>query len=1285
MRAFMAVILSACLMLSSVTPSLAAGLPVNPLKGVARVVRVKPVELAGANKTFTALIKPSSKLFRVYTPDVRLPGVSATLPGIKITGASPTVPQIYSATSQAVLGGFSIKGLSGTQIHSQYVYNVLMPTLLDTGLVPSTAQMMETEEVLKGFVTGKSEWHSTAMEVDQRGKALVTFAVITEDAQEAVGLIQNFLDRGYGAYNGLADTQAITACLILGEPGEAFLRDLAAQRQAEGLTVSNGWKGAKELISDLELSDELIGNYQAEALDLEYVKEFKAARARVQEKFNQAAAQQEVTDQLSVNASAAVRTEVAAERAKAAEMPELGESADLSMGTSEIPSGLQNQAVGNTANANAAAETPSNLDEDALAQLIEKGINKARVKLQTREIQNDSTYASLLGEQVRADLEAAGVALNSPDVVNAVNFALLSELPDAPLLRQQTVDAITGRKLSLFKQLGRNFATRLSGKMVNLSEGDLGQIEQAVLKTLVEDNLTIDYQQLRAAIKRDVTLVKSGPDSFVEKDENGNMVEYSYTKEVHDFSRLLDNLVPADLRFEPRAEHLGFRPRIMETGVKEFPYLYTSILLKSREKDVNGFTASRKNIYTVVLSDDASIFKKLKSGWSLVTDTYGNLYKTDGKTKKIIYDRKVSVVHLKGLGDMPVVVIQKTNDRLKALNLIFSVMGFSSTGRFLNGSLESQYGGVLGGHAGAWATGLSTGVYLTNILPIVPKIGLKAQVQKHGGAAVLKTLMPVSLGMFAWATIANITGADPNGWGTLVPVIASILASGVTSAAIQQNANPAAKRMKKGKNADELVAGGQLFKTIGSMGAYAAYAAAAALLGKWQYMYAILGIPTALSLMALWTTDLPLPRAQKAIKNISNKLQEVKEKGKVSDWQFFKDPAIGLLFGGLLIFCGSETQASTATKSIMTGLLHSWEIVKTGVNHAADFISRTLPWMHDVSPAVVSDALSTLITGIFTMGPVFAGRLAAKGLLGKLNGVEKVNQKLMLSSAVITLGLMGGMYALGPAAGAALLPMVIGVNALLGNMFTFSFNIMKEHDKKKYNNAFDTLTGALSTAAVIGCFLIPTLINTFITAPVPADATAEMAAQIKQQLAFDQLIVPIGLILTAVLANYRHFANPFDWSKPMSGKALTKLQTSVVDQMQIFGSKGNLLSDAVNVMTAKENPTVPVAEIEKLATKEVARMKTDLAALFEVSVEEFDEILAAGTSKKITESALRRLCDKLGISFKKFKKGMNDDSVRVLESRLYNEIMRRVQTSLDDRANSLDDNMGDDPQPQPAM
>ncbi|MBO4674879.1 MAG: hypothetical protein J5601_02180, partial [Elusimicrobiaceae bacterium] len=535
-------------------------------------------------------------------------------------------------------------------------------------------------------------------------------------------------------------------------------------------------------------------------------------------------------------------------------------------------------------NGNNAQQTPLSSEQiysEKLAQFIEQGINKARVLLQAREIQNDSEYAILLGIQIRAELKEAGVVLNAPETIDAVNFALLSELPDSPLLRQQTVDVITGRELSLFKKLGRMLATRLSGKMVDLKEDDLGKIEQAVLKTLVEDNLAIDYQQLRAAIHKDVTLIKSEQDSFIEKDEEGHFVEYSYTKETHDFSRLLEKIAPEELRFEERSEHLGFRPRILQTGVKDFPYLYTSILLKTRKKDADGHTTIRKNIYTVVLSDDAGIFKKLKPGWSLVTDTYGNLYKTNGKTKKIIYDRKISVVHLKGLENMPVVVIQKTKDRLKALNLTFSVMGFSSTGRFLNGSLESQYGGILGGNAGTVATGLSTGVYFTNIAPL---IGLKTWVQRRGGGTVVKTLMPFSLVAFAWATVANVTGVDPHGWGTLLPVIASIFASGITSAAIQQNANPAAKRMKKGKNADELVAGGQLFKTIGSMGAYVAYAAAAALLGKWQYMYAILAIPTALSLFALWTTDLPLPRAQRVTKNASDKIQAAKAKGNVSDW-----------------------------------------------------------------------------------------------------------------------------------------------------------------------------------------------------------------------------------------------------------------------------------------------------------------------------------------------------------------------------------------------------------------
>ena len=60
------------------------------------------------------------------------------------------------------------------------------------------------------------------------------------------------------------------------------------------------------------------------------------------------------------------------------------------------------------------------------------------------------------------------------------------------------------------------------------------------------------------------------------------------------------------------------------------------------------------------------------------------------------------------------------------------------------------------------------------------------------------------------------------------------IASGTAAAAIQQNANTAMKRMRRGKPASDLVAGGQLRKTLGSGAAYAFYTLATVLTGKWQ-------------------------------------------------------------------------------------------------------------------------------------------------------------------------------------------------------------------------------------------------------------------------------------------------------------------------------------------------------------------------------------------------------------------------------------------------------------------
>ena len=337
MKKLLALLLSFSLLFSSVTPSLAGGIPV---RGVTRIVRIKPVELRpNSYKGTSYLANPAGKLFRMYVPGAGVGGSSAVhVSGFQLS-THATAAQVLSATNEAVLGGFSVTPLKAAE-QGQYIYHMLMPSLLGTGLVPSTAQMMETEAVLEDIVTGAEVIEqSISIDLVERTNALTTYAVIAEDPQATVELAKKFLSRNYGELGYYADNVAISVGLLSGEEGKAFLREIAAQRQSEGAVVAAGWREAKNAVADLPLSDELIGDEVG--LDVRGLKELQEARLAVQEKFKQAAAQLEVTDQLSINATAtAPRVEVAGARATAAEMPELGERADLSMGTSEIPSGL---------------------------------------------------------------------------------------------------------------------------------------------------------------------------------------------------------------------------------------------------------------------------------------------------------------------------------------------------------------------------------------------------------------------------------------------------------------------------------------------------------------------------------------------------------------------------------------------------------------------------------------------------------------------------------------------------------------------------------------------------------------------------------------------------------------------------------------------------------------------------------------------------------------------------------------------------------------------------------
>ena len=136
-------------------------------------------------------------------------------------------------------------------------------------------------------VIGERVGNSRQENIEIKGNAMLCFAVVS-DAQATIDLLKQFLNREYGGVNKLADNYAIMTCIMLGEEGESYLRKLAKQREYAGLTVSSGWAYVKNIMPDLELSDDLIGNYEWERIDANNLGEWKIARIIAQEKINQA-------------------------------------------------------------------------------------------------------------------------------------------------------------------------------------------------------------------------------------------------------------------------------------------------------------------------------------------------------------------------------------------------------------------------------------------------------------------------------------------------------------------------------------------------------------------------------------------------------------------------------------------------------------------------------------------------------------------------------------------------------------------------------------------------------------------------------------------------------------------------------------------------------------------------------------------------------------------------------------------------------------------------------------
>lgn len=169
---------------------------------------------------------------------------------------------------------------------AQYIYNTLIPSLSDTSNhVYDTLQIRYAIDLLYSIdTTNELIDNSTSLDLIARTNALTSYALLSENKSDIIALTKCFIDRPFEYLMYYADNVAICVCLIIGDEGYNYLRELARQRQQEGKMVSAGWGYAKKRIPDLELSDTLI---DSEALlDIRGLEELHKKRSIIQQKIH---------------------------------------------------------------------------------------------------------------------------------------------------------------------------------------------------------------------------------------------------------------------------------------------------------------------------------------------------------------------------------------------------------------------------------------------------------------------------------------------------------------------------------------------------------------------------------------------------------------------------------------------------------------------------------------------------------------------------------------------------------------------------------------------------------------------------------------------------------------------------------------------------------------------------------------------------------------------------------------------------------------------------------------
>lgn len=696
------------------------------------------------------------------------------------------------------------------------------------------------------------------------------------------------------------------------------------------------------------------------------------------------------------------------------------------------------------------------------------------------------------------------VAANEGLKLNPVTGDL--KLSDASVATTETTIQQEGAA-NLFTKAKKLFGRKAAKDNLKLTQEEMQRFTDAFVAFMAKDN--VNAESLTEFLKEE------GVAPITEKEQLHGTLGNDYEKVYKDYIAAFEAL---DFTKSPQELAKDFA---FATGIDRFKFSGQITIKKGKVSKEGVIEESFERINTVFISSKDF---KLKEGESLVMDSFGNVYKLsekDGKTIKEYYkDVNAIQIDVPGL-NMPIVVVGKTINKIAVLNFMFMLMGFSSLGRFVNGPIKDLWPDL----PSAVAMALGTGIYFTNLLaipfkPLIDKLGAKKMVAFAIGEIIVASLLPSLFGM------AGFNAIDPTTTRLAVLATSSLL-YGSAAAGLQQVVNTTANNMLNGKEAGYVTAGGQMWKSVGSLSTYLFYAVAVGILGaQWPAMYWLMGVPGAIGAGLLAISDLPFQKskierlqdeAQKGNQSAIDELNRIKNKvktpsnaKKVSDLDFILSWGGLPIFLAIMLLCGSETLVSVTTKGLMKG------------------------WLGDMA-FLNNEALQMALTGIITMGPALIGRLLAKNLMKKYKDVPQYNQKMLVIAAAIAVASAAAIKFLGPSAGLAGLLFVITSNMTLANFFTFANNIMKGYNNEKFGGKFDSLVGTLTTMGIVGCFLVPTLSEILLP---NADS-------------FGRLIVPMVLIPVAMAIMIPHLkgANPLNWKKPMTAKDMEKFSQSMANNL----------------------------------------------------------------------------------------------------------------------------------------